>query len=221
MAWSLRQTRLSLEDRTLSTHRSQLPPVSGKLQILTAGARRRRPVAQKALHDSIAWNDACGDEPAQSVLQNTLHSACAVIGAQQGFVLLLRNDSTLEVACAQNLHPSLLLDVVLGTAARALHHALTDHAPGLADAAGTLLEPGPEGERPSPSIIAMPLEIDPLHRGALCLFSAEPPRALSTLDLEILGALSEQASLAMRAANQHSALNRLAASIRAFAPQPA
>ncbi|TJY63028.1 GAF domain-containing protein [Sinimarinibacterium sp. CAU 1509] len=173
------------------------------------------------MHDSIAWNDACGDEPAQSVLQNTLHSACAVIGAQQGFVLLLSNDSTLEVACAQNLHPTLLLDLVLGKASRALHHALTDHTPGLAGVDGALLKPCADGERPSPSIIAMPIEIDPLHRGALCLFSGEPPRTLSTLDLEILGALSEQASLAMRAANQHSALNRLAASLRAFTPQPA
>jgi GAF domain-containing protein len=205
----------------LSTHRPQLPPVSGTLQMHTAGARRRRPPAQRALHDSIAWNDACGDEPAQSVLQNTLRSACAVIGAQQGFVLLLRDDSTLEVACAQNLQPRQLLDFVLGSAARALHHALTDHVPGLADASGTLLAPAHDGERPSPSIIAMPLELGSRHRGALCLLSGEPPRTLSTLDLEILGALSEQASLAMRAANQHSALSRLAASLRAFTPQPA
>lgn len=187
----------------------------------TAGVRRRRPMAQRALHDSIAWNDACGDEPAQSVLQNTLNSACAVIGAQQGFVLLLRDDSTLEVACAQNLQPSQLLDVVLGNASRALHHALSEHAPGLANAAGTLLTVSADGERPMPSIIAMPLDLGPCQRGVLCLLSGEPPRALSTLDLEILGALSEQASLAMRAANQHSALSRLAASLRAFPPQPA
>ena len=47
------------------------------------------------------------------------------------------------------------------------------------------------------------------------------PRHLSDLDLEILGALADQAALALRASNQQSALSRLAASLDALTTKPA
>lgn len=203
----------------MSTPRSQLRPNSAAF-VQSNHARRRRPLARQALLNPIAWTSTAADEPAQDVLRNTLNSACEVIGASRGFVLLLRDDTKLEVSCARNLQPFELLDIVLGPQARTLYRALADAAVSLADGDGNSL-PFQAKQNIRPAVVAMPLELGSGYRGALCLLNSEPTRTLSSLDLEILGALSEQASLAVRAANQHSALRQLAARLTNLTAVPA
>lgn len=193
------------------------PPVAprGAVSFPSSGQRRRRPHARSA-HRAIAWTGAAASEPAQEVLRNTLQSACELIGAERGFTLQSREDAVLEVACSHQIGPQELLDAVLGRAARALHRAMICNELGLTDRSGATLARFDES---AATVVALPLDLGPQQRGVLCLLRSGEPRALSALDLEILGALAEQAALALRAAQQESALSELAASLNSFAPQ--
>lgn len=171
----------------------------------------------RGLQSAIAWTSSAS-EPAQQVLRNTLRSACDVIGADAGFTLQTREDAVFEVACANRLGPTQLLDAVLGRAASALHRSLVFGELGLADPAGSALTPDAEA---APAVVALPLDLGQRERGVLCLLRDDGPRGLSELDLEILGALADQAALALRASNQECALSKLAASLNAIGPQPA
>lgn len=197
------------------THRSPAAP-RGAVLALPHGSRRGQ--AQRKLYPAIAWYDGSASEPAQEVLRNTLRSACEVIGADRGFTLQTREEAVLEIACAHRIVRDELLEIVLGCAARALQQALVCGQLGLVDDSG-LLPHEAEGKEHAPVVVALPLDLGGGQRGALCLLRSGSPRALSDLDLEILGALADQAALAVRAANQESALSRLAASLHAFAPQ--
>ncbi len=182
---------------------------------------RRRRQLLRGLQSAIAWTwTGSASEPAQQVLSNTLRSACEVIGADAGFTLQTRDDAVLEVACAHHLAPPQLLDAMLGRTAAALHRALVLGELGLTDTNGSVL-PTAETEQRAPAVVALPLELGRNQRGVLCLIRSGAPRHLSDLDLEILGALADQAALALRASNQHSALSRLAASLDALTPRPA
>lgn len=172
----------------------------------------------RGLQSAIAWTSSAS-EPAQQVLRNTLSSACEVIGAESGFTLQTREDAVFEVACAHRLGPTQLLDAVLGRASSALHRALVFGDLGLAGLDGNPL-PQADNADSAPAVIALPLDLGARERGVLCLMRTGSPRALSELDLEILGALADQAALALRAANQECALSKLAASLNAFGPQP-
>lgn len=182
-------------------------------------SRQRRRQLLRGLQSAIAWAGVTS-EPAQQVLSNTLCSACEVIGADAGFTLQTRDQSILEVACSHRLTRPQLLDVLLGHAAGALHRALVGGAIGLVDGDGLALATD-DGENRAPTVVALPLDLGRSERGALCLLSAGAPRHLSDLDLEILGALADQTALALRAANQQSALSRLAASLDALTSKPA
>ncbi|HEX4895019.1 MAG TPA: GAF domain-containing protein [Solimonas sp.] len=185
-----------------------------------AGVRRRRAGSLRT-RMPMDWHPAAHDEPAQEILRNTLRSACELIGAERGFVIALREDVALEIACTRAMRQHELLDAVLGPAARALHRTLSEQAIGLADASGQAL-PMLDGyfEHNAPAVVSLPLEVGPRQRGALCLLRADAPRTLSDLDFEILEALAGQAALALAAASQQNALSRLAASLHGFAAVP-
>lgn len=197
------------------------PPAASRPASFTQNGSRRRQ-QRRSSHEALTWRGDHASEPAQQVLRNTLRSACEVIGAERGFILQTRDDPSLEVVCAHRVGQQDLLDIVLGCAARALHQALVRGGLGLADRLG-LIQPQLDGnfEENAPAVVALPLELGSNQRGVLCLLRADPPRVLSELDVEILEALTDQAALALRAANQESALSRLAESLHAFAPQPA
>lgn len=197
------------------------PPVASRpASFSQSGSRRRQ--QRRGLHESLTWSGDHASEPAQEVLRNTLRSACEVLGGERGFILQTREDPSLAVVCTHRIGQQDLLGIVLGCAARALHQALVRGGLGLADRLG-LIQPQLDGsfEENAPAVVAVPLELGGRQRGVLCLLRADPPRVLSELDVEILEALADQAALALRAANQEFALSRLAASLHAFAPQPA
>src|SRR3546814_20648855 len=80
----------------------------------------------------IAWAPTAAGDAALQVLHNTLRSACSVIGAHGGFVVQLRDDTVLEIACAHALPGQEVLDAMLGMAARARNRTLLESSRGLA-----------------------------------------------------------------------------------------
>jgi GAF domain-containing protein len=201
----------------LLNHRS--PVVRRGAATVPKQSLQRRRQLLRGLRSAIAWAGATS-EPAQQVLSNTLRSACEVIGADAGFTLQMRDQSVLEVACTHRLTRPQVLDALLGHAASALHRALVSGDIGLADGSGLVLATA-ESENRAPAVVALPLELGRNEHGALCMIRTGEPRHLSDLDLEILGALADQAALALRASNQQSALSRLAASLDALTTKPA
>lgn len=178
--------------------------------------RRRQTAPQDPTPAGIAWAAATADDDALQVLHNTLRSACSVIGAHGGFVVQLRDDTVLEIACAHALPGQEVLDAVLGMAARALHRTLLESSRGLACPRGELLvEPAHVA---APAVISLSLELGPNRRGAFCLLRKDHERGLSELDFEILDALAGQAALALAASCQRTALSRLEASLSAIGP---
>lgn len=154
------------------------------------------------------------DETVQEILRNTLRSAYGVIGAQGGFVLLLTDDSVLEIATLHRVSNNDVLDSLFGWSAAGLHRALLDGARGLAGAEGQLLD---EQQSEEPAVfLALPLDIDETRRGALCLLRKPDARPLKALDLEILDALAGQAALALAAGCQRYALSQLQAQLQAY-----
>lgn len=179
-----------------------------------------RQQAQRVRRSVISWPRSIASEAAQQVLRNTLRSACDVIGADRGFILQTRDNGSLDVACACRIGPKELINAALGRAAPALHQAMTCSSLGLVDREGVVLDSFEQQDN-APVAVALPLDLGSGQRGALCLLREDEPRALSALDAEILGALADQAALAMRAASQESALTKLAASLQEFASKHA
>jgi len=175
-----------------------------------------RQQAHRLRRSVISWRRSIASEAAQQVLRNTLRSACDVIGADRGFILQGREDGSLEVACACRIGPQELINAALGRAAPALHQAMSRATLGLVDRDGVVLESFQRQDN-APVAVALPLDLGSGLRGTLCLLREDEPRALSELDAEILGALADQAALALRAASQESALSKLAASLHEFA----
>lgn len=150
---------------------------------------------------AVRWVPPGTDALVQGILDNSLRSACGLIGASGGFVVCIREAHLLDVVCVRGLDRSAVLDAVLGAAAPVLHGALLERQLTSNDA-----EPG------TGSIVAIPLDMGTGNgSGALCLLRELPRRALSTLDFEILDALAGQATLALAAARQQDALSRLQA----------
>lgn len=197
-------------------HRSfALPREVGRFPRATL--RRKQPAPLESAPAGIAWASASADDTALQVLENTLRSACGVVGARGGFVVLLRDDTVMEISCAHALPGQAVLDAMLGSAARALHCALLESRRGLACKRGELLD---ETSKTScPSVVSLPLELGAHRQGAFCLLRTDAERTLSELDFEILDALAGQAALALAASCQRTALNRLEASLRAIGPQ--
>lgn len=160
-----------------------------------------------------------GYEPAEQILNEILRSAMEVTGAVQGFILVSREGSVLEVAGSRNLRPSEVVDVVLARAAAPVHSALREGRMAAADDKGRAL-PIFDGyfETNTPAVLCVPLDLGLRQSGALCILRHPGARKLSELDLEIVQALAEQAALAIGAACHQTALTRLEASLSAFSP---
>jgi GAF domain-containing protein len=188
-------------------------------QTYTRGRRRQTPVrneARTAKTDYATSPEGLtgGYEPAEQILTDILRSAMEVTGAAQGFMLVSRENSLLEVAAARNVRPAEVVDVVLARAAGPVHSALREARPAAADERGRPL-PIFDGyfEANSPAVLCVPLDLGLRQSGALCLLRSSCARKLSELDLEIVQALSEQAALAIGAACNQTALTRLEASL--------
>ncbi len=205
-----------------ATRRFIIAPMRDVLGItrksLTGRSRRQGSADHRSL--DLGWHDIAQDQPARTILNNTLRSACDLIGADRGFVVVLREETTLEVASIRGLRPRDLLDPLLGLAARSIHCALAQRQIGLGDPAGLPMPcpPPASGDIPPPTVVSLPLELGARQRGALVLLNERKPRALSALDFEILGALAGQAELALAAASQQCALSRLEARLNALPP---
>lgn len=185
----------------------------------TAEARLAKKPLLRAEGFTPSQFSTSGYEPAEQILADILRSALEVTGASQGFILVSREGSVLEVAGARNLRPSEVVDVVLARAALPLHTALRDGRPAAADDHGRAL-PVFDGffENNNPATLCVPLDLGLRQTGALCLLRQSGARKVSELDLEIVQALAEQAALAIGAASHQTALTELEASLCGLAP---
>jgi hypothetical protein len=196
----------------MSTHRFLAAATRGDSLPSRGVVFRRRADRARTTEPAIGWHDAVHHAPVQQVLRNTLQSACELVGAERAFVLVLRQETTFEVACTRRILPREILDTMFGHAARALHRTLTRSETGLCDQAGNPLWPQ-RGDALSPAVVSLPLDLGLRQRGTLCLLRACVQQALHRIDFEILDALAAQAALALAAANQQRALHRLEASL--------
>lgn len=203
------------------------PPVSslkkgsfrfGNVSRTFGNARRRTDVVRPAGTPAVATQRA-GYEPAQEILRSILRSAADLAGADQCFFLVARDDTVLEVAGARNIRPRDIIQVVLGRGAGATGLCLRERRLACADEQGRPM-PLLDGvfEANAPAILCLPLDLGLAQAGVLCLLRKRRARRVSELDLEILQALGEQASLAIGAASHQSALTRLEASLSALSP---
>lgn len=162
---------------------------------------------------------ASGFEPAQQILRSILCSASDLVGADQCFFLVSRNDAVLEVASARNIRPADIMQVVLGRGAPVIGQCLRERRLACGDANGRPM-PLLDGvfEANSPALLCLPLDLGLSQAGVLCLLRRRRARRVSELDLEILQALTEQAALAIGAASHQTALTRLEASLSALTP---
>jgi GAF domain-containing protein len=170
------------------------------------GARRRLDPARA---------DPAG-APAPDILGSILRSAADLLGADQGFIVVCRGDTVLEIACARRMRPGDVMDALLGRCAQATQMALRRRVATCADAHGAPM-PMEDGffEANAPAILCLPLDLGMREGGVLCLLRKRKARRVNDLDWEILQALTEQASLAIGAASHQTALSRLEASLAA------
>ncbi len=169
----------------------------------------------------ISWRRSIASEAAQQVLRNTLRSACDVIGADRGFILAGSRDRRQPRGCLRMPYRSVRTDQRGARSRRA--GPASGHAARHAGAGRSQWRSTRKFQRAGqrPVAVALPLDLGSGLRGTLCLLREDEPRALSELDAEILGALADQAALALRAASQKSALSKLAASLHEFATKHA
>ena len=151
-------------------------------------ARRRRGAGAP-----LRWVPSRPDGGAQRIVDSSLRSACALVGAHGGFVVLLREARQLEIIGIDGLTRSQVLDAVLGSAAPVLHGALLE---------GQCTTNSAQAE--SGSVIAVPLELREACRGALCVLRGAGQRALGALDFEILATLAGQTGLALGAESRRA-----------------
>jgi GAF domain-containing protein len=179
----------------------------------TFGAARRRTASLKPF-PGVPFTHM----PAHDVLGSILTSACELIAAEQGFMLVARGDTVLEIACTRRMRPGDVMRTVLGRAGPAVQQTLHERRTACADAHGHLI-PMCDGffEANAPALLCLPLDLGARDAGVLCLIR-RGKRRVNDLDWEILQALSDQAALAIGAASHQTALSALEASLAAIAP---
>lgn len=189
-------------------------------------SRRRNPETRASLRaaavDSFSSRDQLTGsyEPVEQILSEILRSAMDVAVADQGFILVSREGSVLEVASSRNIRPAEVMDVVLARAASPIHSALREGRLSAIDSRGHTM-PVFDGyfEANAPAILCLPMDLGLRQSGTLCLVrKPSGARKLSELDIEIVQALAEQAALAVGAACNQSALSRLEASLSDLMP---
>jgi hypothetical protein len=148
-------------------------------------------------------------QPVSQILADILHSAAVVLGADQAFVFVDRDDRVLETAAILNLRSAKVADLALRRAAAPMSRALQQQRLSAADGRGGELY-GEENFLQA-GTLCVPLDIGRHQTGVMCVIRRRGARALTQLDLEIVHALAEQAALAVGAASHQCALSRLEA----------
>lgn len=149
------------------------------------------------------------------LLGDILSSSCEVVGAERSFLLVSRDERSVEVCASHRIHPSEIVQVAFTRAAPALRRTFADACVCLIDAEGQELPLPSDKTHCSPKLICIPIESALKVSGVLCLERGRKSKQLGELDLEILQALAAQAGNALAAVRTHDALSRLSASLDA------
>ncbi|WP_366489009.1 GAF domain-containing protein [Hydrocarboniphaga effusa] len=198
----------------LSLHDHRRPAFASQVRVRPATRRRNN------LRQARVWVD--GSEPEVQIhssdavsqaLHGILHSATDLLGARRGFLLTCNDAGVLEVACAREIRPVEVMDLVLAQAALVVRTVLRERQPVAADALGRAFRV--EGDAPDSrraAIFCMPLDLGQHRSGLFCaLRDGTRPAVIGQLDLEILDGLCDQASLVIGASSACTALAQLEA----------
>lgn len=193
------------------------PQTSGRRELRRRGGRRELlETPTKRLPDDGAIDDARA--AVDRLLGDILSSSCDVVGAQRSFLLVSRDERSVEVCASHRIHPSEIVQIAFTRAASALRKTFAEARVTLMDRDGKDLPIPTERQHCCPTLICIPIESALQVSGALCLERRSHAKALTDLDLEILQALAAQAGNALAAVRTHDALSRLSASLDATPP---
>lgn len=182
----------------------------------SAAAARLQPPPPQNVEPQLATSEFGGCLGAARMLEDTLASACQVLGAEQGFFLVCRDEGVMEVASARALRPAEVIDTVLDAAAAAVRMSLRQSCVSATDIEGrTHRLPEQTLECAAPAVLCVPLCLGLGRTGLLCALRSQPERPLTRLDIDIVQALCEQASLTLGMAYAGMALAKLEASLAA------
>lgn len=193
------------------------PQISGRRELRRRGGRRDvlDPVGKRQ-PDETPVDDARA--AVDRLLGDILCSSCDVVGAQRSFLLVSRDERSVEVCASHRIHPSEIVQIAFTRAAPALRKTFSEARVTLMDQHGKDLPVPNERQHCCPTLICIPIESALQVSGALCLERRSHAKALTDLDLEILQALAAQAGNALAAVRTHDALSRLSASLDATPP---
>ena len=149
------------------------------------------------------------------VLGDILQSACQLVGAERSYLLLSRDERSVEVVASHRIEASEVVHSAFTRAANALQHAFSTGELTCADEAGELMSAPTATRGCCPALVCAPLESAMKVSGLLCLQRGHGDKKLSALDVEILQALAEQAGTALAAVRTHDTLSRLNAALQA------
>lgn len=181
-----------------------------------SAAAVRLPSPPQGVEPQLATSEFGGCTGAARMLDDTLASACQVLGAAQGFFLVCHDQGVMEVASARALRPSEVIDAVLDVAAASVRLSLRQSCVSATDVEGrTRPLPDQTLECAAPAVLCVPLSLGLGRTGLLCALRSQPERPLTRLDIDIVQALCEQASLTLGMAYAGMALAKLEASLAA------
>jgi GAF domain-containing protein len=195
-------TRLALHG-----HRMAMHPLLDRGH---SAPRRRARSRDLRVGDAELGESSC--EAVAQALSGILHTATELLGARRGFLLTCNDAGILEVACAREIRPVEVMDLVLTQAALVVRTVLREQQPVAADSLGRAfrVEGGAPDSRRA-NIFCMPLDLGNHRSGLFCALRDDEPAVIGALDLEILHGLCDQASLVIGASSARTALAQLEA----------
>ena len=122
------------------------------------------------------------------VLGDILQSACQLVGAERSYLLLSRDERSVEVVASHRIEASEVVHSAFTRAANALQHAFSTGELTCADEAGELMSAPTATRGCCPALVCAPLESAMKVSGLLCLQRGQGDKKLSALDGELLQA---------------------------------
>jgi GAF domain-containing protein len=150
------------------------------------------------------------------ILNDILRSAAEMFGANHAFVLVDRQQRTLETAATISLNRARVSDLALRRAEPPIRTTLLQRRLSAANSLGEVLS-NPQDFLEA-ATLCVPLDTGHDQPGVMCILRRRGARKLTELDIEIVHALAEQAAVAIGAASHQCALSRLEACLGEHAP---
>ncbi len=163
----------------------------------------------------IPMPEAAGDTrlAIDRALDDILRSVTSVVDGRRAFLMLSRDHRSAEIAATRHIRPGEILHLAVTRVAQVINRAFTDRQMTLADRRGAFIDPPTARQEASPAWICAPFTAAMRINGVLCIERGPHGKGLTSLDLDIVQALTDQAATALAAVRTHDALSRLNAAL--------